>query len=73
MGACMKATIEAKWEVSLFAKCPHCKMRQNLVDTPLFFDRHTAVDLLETNTDRSDNVYVICQLCRKAFEVCCVI
>ena len=71
LGTKPPASILAQWSVSLDCKCPKCNETVNLLDAPDFWDGLSDLDIPEHNTDRSNNLEVVCPECYHEFEVCC--
>jgi DNA-directed RNA polymerase subunit RPC12/RpoP len=65
-----KAEITAQWSVELYAECPQCRERVDLLDAPDFWDGRT-LDIPEHDTDNSNNLDVVCPRCGDEFKVRC--
>ena len=66
-----KAEVSARWDISLNCDCPKCGEFVDLLLADNFWDDHERLQPIESGTERSNSVEVICPQCSHEFDVCC--
>lgn len=66
-----KSEIMAQWDVSLDCRCPECHQWVDLLDYSDFWDGKQKLAIIEHDTERADNLEVVCPECNHNFSVCC--
>lgn len=62
--------IVADWSISLDCVCPHCEEFVDLVEADDFWE-DGRITPGENRTPRSENLRVMCPLCKTGFRVKC--